>query len=764
MTLSPAAKQIRINGIVQGVGFRPFVYQLAGLHGLCGHVANTAAGVTVHIEGAAPQIKAFIADLEAKKPPLAHIVEITIDDTPPAGHRDFSILKSEGSDHRATLISPDVAVCNDCLAELFDPADRRFKYPFINCTNCGPRYTIIADIPYDRPKTSMRHFVMCPQCQAEYDDPHDRRFHAQPNACHRCGPRVLLFDNRRQPVTGDPIARTAELLKAGRIVAVKGLGGFHLAADALNDAAVERLRRRKHREEKPLAVMSADLDAVKYYAHIAPEEAELLASIQRPIVLLTKKRPEKLAFSVAPRNNYVGVMLPYTPLHHLLMQYGFAALVMTSGNLSEEPIAIDNEEAFERLADIADYFLIHDRAIYLRSDDSIVRRAGEETRPIRRSRGFVPIPIFLKERIPSVLACGAELKNTVCLTKGEQAFVSQHIGDLENLATENFFRLTIEHLQRILDIRPELIVCDRHPDYLSTQWAKARQDLPVIQVQHHFAHIAAAMAEHRLDEPVIGLAFDGTGLGDDGTIWGGEILVADLAGFRRVAHLEAVPMPGGAAAIKAPQRMALAYLNQVYGQALWQLNLPALGTLDRTEADVILQMCVRRINAPLTSSLGRLFDGVAAIIGLRQRVAFEGQAAMELEMMADDQTRERYDFQWREGAVRKISVAPVIKAVVEDVQRGLPAFIISRKFHNTLIEGCAALCAAIGKETQLDRVVLSGGCFQNRLLLEGLTRALSRRNMEVYSHRQVPTNDGGICLGQAVIGAALASGKKSRVG
>jgi len=764
MTFAPAAKQIRINGIVQGVGFRPFVFQLAGLHELCGHVANTAAGVSVHVEGESHQIEAFIRDLEAKKPPLAHIVEITIEDAQPVGHRDFIILKSQGSEHRATLISPDVAVCSDCLAELFDPADRRFQYPFINCTNCGPRYTIIADIPYDRPKTSMRHFTMCPQCQAEYDDPHDRRFHAQPNACHQCGPKVSLFDSQHQALAGDPIVRTAELLENGQIVAIKGLGGFHLAVDACNDAAVERLRRRKHREEKPLAVMSADLDTVRRYAQITPQEAELLTCIQRPIVLLTKKRPEKLAFSVAPRNNYVGVMLPYAPLHHLLMQHGFTALVMTSGNLSEEPIAIDNAEAFERLKEIADYFLMHDRAIYLRSDDSIVRRAGGQTRPIRRSRGYVPIPIFLKERIPSVLACGAELKNTVCLTKGKQAFVSQHIGDLENLTTENFFRLTIEHLQRILDIRPEWIVCDLHPDYLSTQWAKSQQDLPLIQVQHHFAHIAAGMAENRLDQPVIGLAFDGTGLGEDRTIWGGEILVADLAGFRRVAHLEAVPMPGGAAAIKAPRRMALAYLYQIYGKDLWDLSLPILGALDRSQADVILQMCARRINAPLTSSLGRLFDGVAAIIGLRQRVAFEGQAAMELEMMVDDETGERYDFKWQDGDVRQIAVAPIIKGIVADVQRGLPAFIISRKFHNTLIEGCAELCSEIGKETQLNRVVLSGGCFQNRLLLEGLTRALTQRNMKVYSHRQVPTNDGGLCLGQAVIGAALASGKKSRVG
>jgi hydrogenase maturation protein HypF len=763
MTTASIARAIRINGIVQGVGFRPFVYQLAHAHKIYGHVANTAAGVYVHAEGEAGRIAAFVDDLKTKKPPLAHIVEISVDAAEPSGLTAFTIVKSRGGNLRATLISPDVAVCDDCLAELFDPADRRFGYPFINCTNCGPRYTIIDDIPYDRPKTSMRHFTMCPQCQAEYDDPNDRRFHAQPNACPRCGPQVSLWDNRRRPVEGDPLSRAAGLLKDGRILAVKGLGGFHLAADAVNDAAVERLRRRKHREEKPLAVMSADLGDVAGYANITPREAELLTSIQRPIVLLAKKRPEKLAFSVAPHNRYVGVMLPYTPLHHLLIRQGFTALVMTSGNLSEEPIAIDNPEAFERLEDIADYFLMHDRDIYLRSDDSIVRRAGGETRIIRRSRGFVPVPVYLKAQIPPVLACGAELKNTVCLTRGRQAFVSQHIGDLENLATENFFQLTIDHLQRILDIQPELMVCDLHPDYLSTQWAKARRETPLIQVQHHFAHIAAAMAEHGLDEPVIGLAFDGTGYGPDGTIWGGEVLVADLAGFRRVAHLETVPMPGAAAAIREPWRMALAYLHRVYGPALWDLDLPAVAALERDEAEVILAMCVRGLNAPPTSSLGRLFDGVAAIIGLRQRVAFEGQAAMELEMIADQPTPQRYDFRWQGQAVRRVAVEPLIRGVVEDLQQGLPAYIISGKFHNTLVEGWADLCAVLGRETRLDRVVLSGGCFQNRLLLEGLTRALTRRKMKVYSHRQVPTNDGGISLGQAVAGAARAAGEKSHI-
>ena len=759
------AKKIDINGIVQGVGFRPFVFQSAQKHHLCGQVANTATGVVIHAQGTPESLEAFIEELETNPPPLAHIVEMTVQSSSPAPFEDFTIVKSRGGNQRSTLISPDVAVCEDCLAELFDPKDRRFGYPFINCTNCGPRYTIIDDVPYDRPKTAMRHFIMCPQCQAEYDNPNDRRFHAQPNACPLCGPQVSLYKNRKTLLdVDDPIAQCAQLIKDGHIVAVKGLGGFHLCVDALNDKAVERLRERKHREEKPLAVMSADLKTISTYAHVTTEEIELLRSIQRPIVLLTKKRPEKLAFSVAPRNQYYGVMLPYTPLHHLLLHHGFTALVMTSANMSEEPIAIDNNDAFDRLKDITDYFLIHDRDIYLRSDDTIVRRAGHETRQIRRSRGFVPIPIFLKSEIPSILACGAELKNTVCLSKGRQAFVSQHIGDLENLATEQFFQLTIDHLKRILDIDPEHVVCDLHPDYLSTQWAKSQQETKLHQVQHHFAHVAACMAENHLEEPVIGLAFDGTGYGPDGTIWGGEVLVADLAGFRRAAHFEAAPMPGSAAAIKAPIRMALAYLHHVYGKDLWELQLPAIEAMDRSRAEVIVQMCQKRINAPMTSSLGRLFDGVAALIGLRQTVAFEGQAAMELEMMADDQTNEYYNYEWQSsGETRQILLAPIIKGVVRDIQVGMPAFIIGRKFHNTIINGCADLCAALGKSYGIEQMVLSGGCFQNRLLLEGLTEALTRKGLEVFSHRLVPANDGGISLGQAIIGGALAAGRKSKV-
>ncbi len=759
MTRTPSARRIEINGIVQGVGFRPFVYQLAREHGLRGRVANTAGGVNIHLEGPSQSLDAFLADIERRKPPLAHIVEVHAAPAEVEGPADFVIVPSEGGESRSTLISPDVAMCADCRAELFDPGDRRFRYPFINCTNCGPRYTIIDDVPYDRPKTSMRSFVMCPQCQAEYDDPDDRRFHAQPNACPECGPRVTLYDGEHnQIVADDPIAGAADLLKEGRILAVKGLGGFHLAVDARNDAAVARLRERKHREEKPLAIMVPDLAAAGRYARFSDEEAGLLTSIQRPIVLLAKKLPEKLAFSVAPRNLYYGVMLPYTPLHELLLSFGFDALVMTSGNLSEEPIAIDNQEAFHRLKEIADYFLVHDRDIYLRSDDSIVRHVAGRTRPIRRSRGYVPIPIFLKNEVPPILACGAELKNTVCLTKGRQAFVSQHIGDMENLVTESFFQLTIDHLQRIMDIAPQWVVCDRHPDYLSTQWARRQNRAPVLAVQHHHAHVAAAMAEHKLEGPVIGLAFDGTGYGDDGTVWGGEVLVADYGGYTRAAHLETVPMPGSAAAIKSPWRMALAYLERAFGDDLWDLDLPLFRQVDRPDAESIVQMVRKGFNSPPTSSMGRLFDGVASIVGLRQRVAFEGQAAMELEMMCPPDESDEYPFEWSGEAPRVIAVGPIIQGVVADIRQGMPAFIIGAKFHNTLIRGCARLCRQIEEETQLRRVVLSGGCFQNRLLLEGLTRSLTDEGFQVFNHRQVPANDGGISLGQALIGAAMAAG------
>ena len=639
---------------------------------------------------------------------------------------------------------------------MLTPDDRRYHYPFINCTNCGPRYTIIDDIPYDRPKTSMRHFNMCPRCQAEYDDPTDRRFHAQPNACADCGPHVDLFDNRRQWIVsgGDAVKKAAELLKQGRILAVKGLGGYHLAADAANSGSVKQLRRRKLREEKPFAIMSYDLDAIGRYARVGNEEEKILTSIQRPIVLLKKKKPNAISTEVAPGNNYFGVMLPYAPLHYLLLEHGFEALVMTSGNLSEEPIAIDNDDAFNRLGDIADYFLTHNRDIYLRSDDSIVRHTAGAKRFLRRSRGFVPIPVFLKNEIPPILACGAELKNTICVTKQDKAFLSQHIGDLENLPTYEFFELTIAHLKRILDIEPEIIACDMHPDYLSTRYALELKTDHHIQVQHHHAHIVSCMAEHKQGGALIGLSFDGTGYGSDGAIWGGEILVAREHDFERAGHLSYVPMPGSAAAIKEPWRMAVSYLQNAYGSDFHNLGLAAITAIDTEKLTVIGDMISKGINSPLTSSLGRLFDGVAAICGIRQRVSFEGQAAMELEMLATQDTGSIYDYAWDSGDAYRILTGPIIRGVVDDVLKGKPMGEISSRFHRTLICLFTDLCVRIGKERGLNRVVLSGGVFQNSILLSGLTRALEETGFKVFSHQHVPTNDGGISLGQAVVAAA----------
>ncbi len=709
MPNNDAAKRIEVNGIVQGVGFRPFVFNLALQYELKGEVANTAAGVSIHIVGPPERIQAFETDLAEKCPPLAHIVEISGRSERVKPYVDFRIAKSRGQAQVSTLISPDVAICDDCLRELFDPRNRRYLYPFINCTNCGPRYTIIDDIPYDRPKTSMRHFKMCDACQSEYDDPRNRRFHAQPNACEECGPSVSLFTNRREPIdTDSPVKKAADLVRQGQIVALKGLGGFHLVADAENGEAVSRLRKRKLREEKPFAVMSIDLECIQKYANVEPQEEKLLTSIQRPIVLLKKRIPNTIAEEVAPRNKYLGVMLPYTPLHYLFLKYGFTALVMTSANLSEEPIAIDNDDAFERLADIADAFLIHNRDIYLRSDDSIVRHTAGHTRYIRRSRGFVPIPVFLNHPIPSILACGAELKNTVCITKGDKAFISQHIGDLENLATLDFFELTVAHLQRILEISPEMIACDMHPDYLSTQYAREQQRLPTVEVQHHHAHIVSCMAEHQLDGEVIGLSFDGTGYGADGAIWGGEVLVAEARHFERAAHLAYVPMPGGTAAIKEPWRMAISYLYDAYGDNFRDLALPVLAQTDPQKRKIILEMMIKGVNSPPTSSLGRLFDGVAAITAIRRQVNFEGQAAMELEMLTVGDGRSIYDIEEAAADPSVILPAPIIRGVVRDIQNGLSTAEIGAKFHRTIVALFAEVCTSVRKESELNRVVLSG--------------------------------------------------------
>jgi len=749
------ARRIEVEGIVQGVGFRPFVYQLANRHNLKGEVLNTSSGVSIHVEGIDKDIDSFCRELKKNGPPLAHITDVSDYPETMKNHTSFSIAESRPDASRSVLISPDVSICDDCLKELFDTKDRRFRYPFINCTNCGPRYTIIDDIPYDRPNTSMKHFRMCVKCQAEYDDPGNRRFHAQPNACHDCGPYLTLYDNNRKMIDGkNPVETTAGLLKQGYIVAIKGLGGFHLAADAENDKAVYTLRKRKGREEKPFAIMSFDVKKIKRFAVIESGEEALILSSRRPIVLLKKKEPNQLSREVSPKNKYFGTMLPYTPLHYLLMQHDFTALVMTSGNRSEEPISIDNEEAFFRFSDIADYYLTHNRDIYLRSDDSIVKRTAGETRFIRRSRGYVPVPVFLNRNIKPVLACGAELKNTVCITRDNKAFLSQHIGDLENLSTLDFFELTIRHMKRILDVDPEIVACDLHPDYLSTKYALSQKNVKVVRVQHHHAHIAACMAENMIDGPVIGLSFDGTGYGEDGKIWGGEILVTEKSCFKRAAHISYIPMPGSAAAIKEPWRMAASYLYDAFGKEMWGLDLPFLKATSEDKIRFIIDMISKKINSPETSSLGRLFDGISAIIGIRNKVSFEGQAAMELEMLSDENMEETYDYEWTsEDNISRILTAPIIKGVVSDVQNGVHPSVIGGKFHGTVIRMFTELCEITRKDTDIEQVALSGGVFQNSILLSGMIKALEENRFKVYTHKLVPANDGGISLGQAVIAA-----------
>lgn len=751
------ARRIEVEGIVQGVGFRPFVYQLANRYNLKGEVLNTSCGVSIHIEGTSNDIQSFFSELKNNAPPLASITGISDYPDRVINCEGFSISESIAGVSRSVLISPDVCICEDCLEELFDVKDRRFGYPFINCTNCGPRYTIIDDIPYDRPNTSMKHFKMCGRCQAEYDDPRNRRFHAQPNACRDCGPFLTLYDNNRKKISvKDPVEKAVSLLKQGCIVAIKGLGGFHLAADAENDEAVYKLRNRKFREEKPFAIMAFDIERIKKFADVEPEDEALLSSYRRPIVLLKKKEPNSLSCEVSPKNKYFGTMLPYTPIHYLLMRHDFTALVMTSGNRSEEPISIDNEDALSRLSGIADFFLTHNRDIYLRSDDSIVKRTAGETRFIRRSRGYVPLPVFLRRKIMPVLSCGAELKNTVCIAKDNKAFLSQHIGDLENLSTLEFFELTIRHMKRILDIDPQIVACDLHPDYLSTKYALLLKNVNIIRVQHHHAHIAGCMAENMIDEPVIGLSFDGTGYGEDGRIWGGEVMIAEKNHYTRAAHISYIPMPGSAAAIKEPWRMAASYLYDAFGEEMWGLDIPVFRETGRDKIRFVTDMISKKINSPETSSLGRLFDGISAILGIRNRVCFEGQAAMELEMLSDENIEKTYDYEWiTDCNIYKILTAPIIRSVVRDLLNGVDTSVIGGKFHRTVICLFSSLCEKIRKDTGIKRVALSGGVFQNSTLLYGMIKALEEKHFTVYTHKSVPSNDGGISLGQAVIAGYL---------
>jgi hydrogenase maturation protein HypF len=837
-------RRILVQGIVQGVGFRPFVYGQALRWELVGFVLNDSLGVTIEIEGTPEALDGFQRALQEEPPPLARIDSVVTESIPLCHETAFIIAHSQAGAERQALISSDTATCEDCLRELFDPQDRRYRYPFINCTNCGPRFTIVQDVPYDREKTTMRVFPMCPACQAEYENPLNRRFHAQPNACPVCGPQASLFDwvgtvfiasaveaeegwkdpstradlhggrdeygpygglssssRTSETLSRDPITVAAQALARGTILAVKGLGGYHLACDALNVEAVQRLRERKHREAKPFALMVPDLETVWQLCQVNDAEIALLTSRHRPIVLLSRGPDCPVAPAVAPDYNTLGVMLPYTPLHHLLL-HAFAAaiepgrpavLVMTSGNLSEEPIAYQDEDARTRLASIAEGMLAHNRDIHMRCDDSVVRVCAGEEQFFRRSRGYAPEPIPLSFDFPvPLLACGGHLKNTFCLGKGRQAFVSHHIGDLENLETLTSFREGIEHFKRLFDIYPQVVAYDLHPEYLATKYALDTGMPQKIGVQHHHAHIASVLAEHGLSGPVIGVAADGTGYGTDGAVWGCEIMVADLLDFERRAHLTYVPLAGGEQAVRQPWRMAAVYLAQAYGDAFLELDIPFVRQLPQSKWRMLAQMMKRGINSPPASSLGRLFDAVAALLGLRNEVLYEGQAAIELEIQADgmeEDGRDRihrvrrtassqrefipeadamntvptirkeadqniYPFTIQNQAVAKLDVAPMIRAIVDDIQQGVPIPRMAGRFHRSIAELLAMACVRVREQTELNVVALSGGVFQNRLLLERLVTRLEEMNFQVYTNRRVPPNDGGLSLGQAAVAAA----------
>ena len=722
---------------MQGVGFRPFVYALATGLGLTGLVGNDLDGVFAEVEGPAAAVSAFLRRLEREAPPLARIERVSTRAMSPARSASFVIAASESAGPRRTLVSADTATCADCLAELSDPADRRHEYPFINCTNCGPRFTIVRDVPYDRPLTTMAPFTMCERCAAEYHDPADRRFHAQPTCCPACGPRLSIDGS------DDPLHTAAELLRRGQILAVKGLGGYHLAADAAREPAVAALRQRKHREDKPFAVMAADLAAARQLAEIDETAAALLTSPARPIVLLPRRPGTAVAQATAPGNRQLGVMLPYTPLHHLLLAAVARPIVLTSGNVSDEPIVYRDDEVRETLKDIADAFLTHDRAIHVRTDDSVARAFRGRPMLLRRSRGYVPEPLALTTGFPRpVLACGAELKNTFCLARGRHAFVSHHIGDLENAETLRSFTAGIEHFRRLFDIDPEVVAHDLHPEYLSTKYAM-ELGLPLEGVQHHHAHIASCLADNGEAGPVIGVAFDGTGYGTDGTIWGGEFLAAGLATFERGGHLAPVPMPGGAAAIRQPWRMAAAYVNDQQTARRHQ---------DQWSA--VVAMAAKGINSPLTSSAGRLFDAAAALLGVRDAINYEGQAAIELEQLADPGEAGAYPARVEAGDPFRICGSDLLHAVIEDRTGGVPAPVIAARFHHGVAALIEAGCLLMRERHGLGTVALSGGVFQNLLLLNVTVARLEASGFRVLLHSRVPCNDGGISLGQAVIAAS----------
>jgi hydrogenase maturation protein HypF len=757
--------RIRVRGIVQGVGFRPFVYTLARRHSLKGLVLNDTSGVLIDVEGDGEAIEQFIDEMKTEAPPLALVESIEPGfNLDPAHYDDFRIVESAGAGERFVPVSADMATCADCLREMSDPSDRRYRYPFINCTNCGPRFTIVEATPYDRARTTMRDFAMCAECREEYENPLDRRFHAEPIACWNCGPQLRLLDCGLEDDYTSSIrnllSRVRRLLLSGKIVAVKGVGGYHLVCDATDAAAVERLRGRKYREEKPFALMASSVEVVRRHCVVSEAEETLLTSARRPVVLLARKDGSNLPDAIAPGVSTLGFMLPYAPLQHLLLEDLDRPLVMTSGNVSDEPICYEDEDARQRLHAIADYLLIHDRRIHMRTDDSVVRVATDQSAIVlRRSRGYAPAPVPVTFRFGrEILACGAELKNTFCLARERHAFVSQHVGDLENLETLRSYEQGIEHFKRLFQLRPQVVAHDLHPEYLSTKYALALGDeFERVGVQHHHAHVASCMADNQIEGEVIGVAMDGLGFGTDGRMWGGEFFVADFVEAERVAHLDYVPMPGGAKAVREPWRMAAVYLQRTFGDDFLNLDLPFVHQLDRRAWAALRGMTRSRTNSPETSSMGRLFDAVAGLLCLRSVVNYEGQAAIELETAADRACVQGYEFSFEEGVIK---AEGVVRRAVEDLLEGLAPEAVSAKFH----VGVAALIASVARrvrdERRLNRVVLSGGVFQNMFLLEHACRLLRREGFEVFTHSRVPPNDGGISLGQAAIAnARFAAGR-----
>jgi hydrogenase maturation protein HypF len=759
-------RRYQIRGIVQGVGFRPFVWRTAARHALGGWVRNDSDGVVLEVQGHEEALEAFIMEVRTSAPALARIdsvalleqrsIEVVVE--------AFEIQLSELGERAQTLVSADTRVCDECLAEMLDPANRRYRYPFINCTNCGPRYSIVEGVPYDRAMTTMSVFPMCEECSAEYHDVCDRRFHAQPVACWKCGPRVELWEPKRGRLeTSQPVRDAVALLQAGAIVAVKGIGGYHLMVDARNEDAVAELRRRKRREEKPFALMSPTLAALSSYARVEECEAELLSSLARPIVLVAKldspQASAELAPSVAPGNRRYGAMLAYAPLHHLLFEGEMDTLVATSGNVSDEPIAFTNQDALERLAGIADAFLINNRDIYTRVDDSIVRAVSvggrTEVSPLRRARGYTPVPVNAPFDMPPVLAVGAELKNTICMSRGEELFLSHHIGDLKNDATRRSFEHAIGHMAKLLEVNPEVVAHDMHPGYMSTRFARdLKKRLPTLEVQHHHAHMAACMCEHGLNEPVMGVIFDGTGYGIDGNIWGGEWLVGDYGGFERAGHLEYFRLPGGDKAVEQPFRVALSLLAQAHGDLGALTGVPVVAARSEQERHVLARMVEAGVSSPLTSSMGRLFDGVSALLGVREQCHYEAQAAIELEQLIEPGTRAD-TLQWAlhtDEQPLRVDARPMVRELAGLVARGgAKAAELSLRFHCTIVEMVRATCMEIARRTGLRKVVLSGGVWQNEWLLRGAHETLEQAGFQVHTHRLVPANDGGVALGQAAV-------------